>query len=86
MLLFYLIVGVTNGVLKQTLIDVFFQRKTVYFWLRRWEESGSLEAHHRQHYERATTSEEDAAIVASHSADPFLSTRVSSSNYSVSIS
>lgn len=57
----------------------------MYFWIRRWEEAGTLDSHHRQHYERATTAEEDVAIVASHSADPFLSTRTTSSNYSVSI-
>ncbi|XP_028167998.1 uncharacterized protein LOC114358281 [Ostrinia furnacalis] len=60
-------------------------RKTVYFWIRRWEEEGTLEANHRQHYERVTTEEEDAAIVAAHNADPRLSTRVSSATYKASV-
>ncbi|KAL0861736.1 hypothetical protein ABMA27_009212 [Loxostege sticticalis] len=58
-------------------------RKCIYFWLRRWEESGDISAHHRAVYQRATTAEQDAAIVAAHEANPFKPTRETSSEYSV---
>ncbi|KAL0861522.1 hypothetical protein ABMA27_009040 [Loxostege sticticalis] len=57
-------------------------RKCIYFWLRRWEESGDISAHHRAVYQRATTAEQDAAIVAAHEANPFKPTRETSSEYS----
>uniref|UniRef100_A0A2A4JDZ1 Paired domain-containing protein n=1 Tax=Heliothis virescens TaxID=7102 RepID=A0A2A4JDZ1_HELVI len=60
-------------------------KNTVGLWLRRWEESGTLQPHYRSQYTRATTAEDDAAIVAAHSANPGLSTRVSSSSYSISM-
>ncbi|KAL0861282.1 hypothetical protein ABMA27_008843 [Loxostege sticticalis] len=56
-------------------------RKCIYFWLRRWEESGDISAHHRAVYQRATTAEQDAAIVAAHEANPFKPTRETSSEY-----
>ncbi|XP_063898874.1 uncharacterized protein LOC110380710 [Helicoverpa armigera] len=59
--------------------------KTIYLWLRRWEEGGTLEGHRRHMYPRATTAEDDEAIVAAHSADPSLSTRVSSKSYKISM-
>ncbi|PZC73298.1 hypothetical protein B5X24_HaOG209688 [Helicoverpa armigera] len=58
-------------------------KKTIYLWLRRWEEGGTLEGHRRHMYPRATTAEDDEAIVAAHSADPSLSTRVSSKSYKI---
>ncbi|KAL0822144.1 hypothetical protein ABMA28_004277 [Loxostege sticticalis] len=58
-------------------------RKCIYFWLRRWEESGDISAHHRAVYQRATTAEQDAAIVATHEANPFKPTRETSSEYSI---
>ncbi|KAL0892088.1 hypothetical protein ABMA27_015299 [Loxostege sticticalis] len=58
-------------------------RKCIYFWLRRWEESGDISAHHRAVYQRATTAEQDAAIVAAHEANPFKPTRETSSEYSI---
>ncbi|KAL0830389.1 hypothetical protein ABMA28_002570 [Loxostege sticticalis] len=58
-------------------------RKCIYFWLRRWEESGDISAHHRAVYQRATTAEQDAAIVAAHEANPFKPTRETSLEYSV---
>jgi transposase len=61
-----------------------FKRSTVNLWLRRWKEQGSIEAHRRQNYKRVTTPEQDAAIIAAHSSDPMLSTRVSSATYNVS--
>nr|XP_049704198.1 uncharacterized protein LOC110380710 isoform X1 [Helicoverpa armigera] len=60
-------------------------KKTIYLWLRRWEEGGTLEGHRRHMYPRATTAEDDEAIVAAHSADPSLSTRVSSKSYKISM-
>ncbi|KAL0832409.1 hypothetical protein ABMA28_001834 [Loxostege sticticalis] len=58
-------------------------RKCIYFWLRRWEESGDISTHHRAVYQRATTAEQDAAIVAAHEANPFKPTRETSSEYSI---
>ncbi|KAL0858384.1 hypothetical protein ABMA27_010315 [Loxostege sticticalis] len=58
-------------------------RKCIYFWLQRWEESGDISAHHRAVYQRATTAEQDAAIVAAHEANPFKPTRETSLEYSV---
>ncbi|KAH9635193.1 hypothetical protein HF086_009533 [Spodoptera exigua] len=58
-------------------------KRTIYLWIRRWEEDGSLQPHHRKVYKRATTAEQDAAIVAAHASDPLMSTRVSSTSYNV---
>ncbi|XP_035454367.1 uncharacterized protein LOC118278970 isoform X3 [Spodoptera frugiperda] len=60
-------------------------RNTIYQWIRRWEEDGSLQVHHRKVYKRATTAEQDAAIVAAHASDKHLSTRVSSTSYNISM-
>ncbi|KAI5635843.1 transposase domain-containing protein [Phthorimaea operculella] len=60
-------------------------RKTIRFWIRRAEETGGdLSAHHRQLYQRATTREQDAAIVEAHKERPFLNTATTASQYSVS--
>ncbi|KAF9419615.1 hypothetical protein HW555_003893 [Spodoptera exigua] len=60
-------------------------KRTIYLWIRRWEEDGSLQPHHRKVYKRATTAEQDAAIVAAHASDPLMSTRVSSTSYNISM-
>ncbi|KAL0849856.1 hypothetical protein ABMA28_011793 [Loxostege sticticalis] len=60
-------------------------RKCIYFWLPRWEESGDISAHHRAVYQRATTAEQDAAIVAAHEANPFKPTRETSSEYKLKL-
>uniref|UniRef100_A0A2H1WZ09 SFRICE_025866 n=1 Tax=Spodoptera frugiperda TaxID=7108 RepID=A0A2H1WZ09_SPOFR len=60
-------------------------KRTIYLWIRRWEKDGSLQAHHRKVYKRATTAEQDAAIVAAHASDPLMSTRVSSTSYNISM-
>ncbi|KAI5646044.1 hypothetical protein NE865_01937 [Phthorimaea operculella] len=62
-----------------------YERKTIRFWIRRAEETGGdLSAHHRQLYQRATTREQDAAIVEAHKERPFLNTATTASQYSVS--
>ncbi|GBP00212.1 Transposable element Tc3 transposase [Eumeta japonica] len=60
-------------------------RRTVYAWLKRFDDEGNVERHPPHPRQRATTAEQDNDIVAAHSLASFTPTRVTATLHNVSM-